>query len=375
MNQQPIIWIFKGDKYGDFLQMENVAKALGFNYFIKELPLNYYKPISLFKNNGIKQKISLNMKLLTKILIPPWPDLVLASGKHGAVAAMIVKTLSLKTKLVHIGRPWCNISNFDLIITTPQYGLADAHNVILNPLTLNIINPKKIDEDIIKWRRSIPFEGPYLTVLLGGNSKPLIFTKKNAIELSSMINKIAYGLGYKVLISSSRRTPVEIVDLLIKNLQVPFYLHRWQEKTQNPYFCFLGLADLIICTNDSASMISEICSLKKEVLIYSLENGYFLLNHIQKILHRTYNNLKDKNQIVKRFLFFYQHLLNLGIYQLRDMDFFIDNLKEKGLIKIIRQQSLQDIIDNKKIALKQNNFDNYFNASISKIKNLLTNSE
>ena len=71
INQQPIIWIFKGDKYGDFLQMENVAKALGFNYFVKELPLTYYKPISLFKNttflllNLYKDGVQLNIDTKT----------------------------------------------------------------------------------------------------------------------------------------------------------------------------------------------------------------------------------------------------------------------------------------------------------------------
>src|SRR3546814_6488733 len=44
----------------------------------------------------------------------------------------------------------------------------------------------------------------------------------------------------------------------------------WDGKGPNPYFGFLGLADAIVVTCDSISMVSEACSTGKPVLVARL---------------------------------------------------------------------------------------------------------
>jgi mitochondrial fission protein ELM1 len=50
-------------------------------------------------------------------------------------------------------------------------------------------------------------------------------------------------------------------------------LYRWGEPGENPYAGMLGLADVIVTTGDSASMISEACGGEAPVFIASLNDG------------------------------------------------------------------------------------------------------
>ena len=47
----------------------------------------------------------------------------------------------------------------------------------------------------------------------------------------------------------------------------------WSGEGENPYFAMLGLADYILVTSDSASMVSEACATGKPVHIIDLEGG------------------------------------------------------------------------------------------------------
>jgi hypothetical protein len=52
------------------------------------------------------------------------------------------------------------------------------------------------------------------------------------------------------------------------------YFYRWTpQPTENPYFGFLGLADSIIVTGDSMSMVAEACATRKPVYIFDLGEG------------------------------------------------------------------------------------------------------
>jgi mitochondrial fission protein ELM1 len=47
----------------------------------------------------------------------------------------------------------------------------------------------------------------------------------------------------------------------------------WDGSGENPYFAYLGLADHIVVTADSVSMVSEACSTGKPVYVVELEGG------------------------------------------------------------------------------------------------------
>jgi len=73
----------------------------------------------------------LSRLLLRDKLSPPWPDLVLCAEASPSVIARDVKRRSAgKTRIVCLGRPAGSAANFDLVITTAQYRIPAAPNVV-----------------------------------------------------------------------------------------------------------------------------------------------------------------------------------------------------------------------------------------------------
>ncbi len=365
MNQQPIIWIFKGDKYGDFLQMENVAKALGFNYVIKDMPLQQG---TIIRKNKVKKYTYLSD--IDKILTPPWPNLVLASGRHGAIAALATKEKEKNCKLVHIGRPWCDTSKFDLIITTPQYGLTKTKNIIVNPVTLNKTQKEKIDQQCLEWQNRIGIPPPYLAVLLGGDSYPFMFTIAKAQELATIVNRIAFEHKLTPLITTSRRTPSFVKEIFVKELNGNYIFHEWNANTANPYHAFLGFSKMILVTNDSASMISDACYTQEKVLCFELQKEVSLKLAFKEFVHLVYSETPNKLlTFVLNYLFLYKKITLSGTYLLRNMTFFVRNLERYNFITTINVKNYKEKIKN--LPVIQNNFDDYFENTVSEVKKLL----
>ena len=63
-----------------------------------------------------------------------------------------------------------------------------------------------------------------------------------------IFQRSAGGLGQRghgLLITSSARTPPEVMEVVQKEVGGPHHLHQWQPgQTDNPYFAYLALAEL-----------------------------------------------------------------------------------------------------------------------------------
>ena len=131
-----------GRKAGDRAQMIGLAETLGWPFEVKELRHNalVHLPNILLGAS----LISLDRKASSPFA-PPWPDLVVASGRRSVPAARWVRARSSgRTRLVHIGRPWAPLRLFDLIITTPQYGLPLRPNVLQNTASLHRVDARRL---------------------------------------------------------------------------------------------------------------------------------------------------------------------------------------------------------------------------------------
>ena len=61
---------------------------------------------------------------------------------------------------------------------------------------------------------------------------------------------------------------------LEQRLACPHMLYRWRPRdADNPYFAILALADEIIVTADSISMIAEACATGKPTYLFDIEEG------------------------------------------------------------------------------------------------------
>jgi hypothetical protein len=178
-------------------------------------------------------------------------------------------------RLVHFGRPWAAVESWDLVVTTPQYRLPPLPNVLQNETPLHQVTPERLAQAAAEWSpRVAHLARPYVTVLVGGPSGPYPFDAEAGARLGAQSSALASKLGGSLLLTTSARTPAAASEALRAGIRVPAWCHRWAPGgVDNPYFGFLGLADQLVVTADSMSMMTEACATGKPVHLFDTGVG------------------------------------------------------------------------------------------------------
>ena len=202
--------------------------------------------------------------------------MLLAHQSNETVARWIRRQSGGRTRLVLLGRPWAPVEAFDLVVTTPQYELPEAANVLHNPLPLHRVSPERLAAAAAQVAAAPrPPAAPVRDRAGRRQQRPVRVRRRRAAErLGREASALARGLGGSVLVTTSARTPPAAVDALFAAIDAPACLHRWAPgDSQNPYFGFLALADRIVVTADSISMIAEACATGKPVQMFDFGSG------------------------------------------------------------------------------------------------------
>ena len=206
-------------------------------------------------------------------LVAPWPDLLISAGmRNEPLCRWIRKQSDGKTRVVFIGRPWAAAEAFDLVVTTPQYRLAEHNAVLQNKLTLHRVTETRLQQQAALFLPKLSaLPRPLFAVIVGGDSGPFCFGPIAARRLARQASELAELVNGALLVTSSARTNPLALQVLEAEISVPADFYRWQAGDEaNPYFAYLALADEIIVTADSISMLSESCAMGKPVHLFDL---------------------------------------------------------------------------------------------------------
>jgi len=258
---------------GDNTQVLALGEALCWPFEIKRFVYNRFETLVNwpFSNTlaGVNRKRS-------SPLGPPWPDLVITAGRRNEpIARWIRKRADRRVRLVHIGRPWARPDRWDLVVTTPQYRLPDSANVLQNEAPLHRVTPERLGKEGAIWQsRFASLPHPLIAVLAGGNSGPYPFDAASGRRLGLAAAAMARELGGSLLVTTSARTLPPTSDALFRAIDVPAYGYHWTPgASDNPYYGFLAVADRIIVTGDSVSMLTEACATGRPVYVYDTGEG------------------------------------------------------------------------------------------------------
>jgi len=266
----PVIWLIDAYRAGERSQLRALVEALGWPCETRQLAYRKYNVITHLLPMGSLCGIH---RSSAQLLQPPWPDLVISCGvRNEPVCRWIREQSGGRTRYVHVGRIWAAPSRFDLIITTPQYRVPHSANVVRNGLTLHQVNPHKLQDGAQKWAgtwQDLP--GPFIGVIVGGDSGPFTLGPKAAARLGREVSRLAQNTGSSLLVSTSSRTSAAAVQALRETLDAPHYFYSWSaHQSANPYWGILGAADRFVVTGDSIAMLSEACATGKPVAIFDL---------------------------------------------------------------------------------------------------------
>lgn len=272
----PRTWILASPHSGDNTQLRAIAGALGWPSESKRLRYRGHEGLLRLMSLPTLSGVDLAG---SSPLEPPWPDLVICSGRGAEAVAFWLRKQNPQLRIVFVGTPWSALSRFDLVITTPQYRLPQAANVLHNLLPVHDVTPDRLAAEAARWApRLASLQPPFTAVLVGGSSGPYHFTPQAARRLGREASALAEADGGSLLVTTSARTGEAAADALQSAITAPSFVYRWQpDAADNPFHAFLGLASRIIVTADSISMLSEAVSTEKPVLLFDIEEGPYAM--------------------------------------------------------------------------------------------------
>jgi hypothetical protein len=126
---------------------------------------------------------------------------------------------------------------------------------------------------------------PLVGFLIGGPTGPFVYDRTVADRLLGLASELV-ARGGTPYFSTSRRTPTAIVAALAAGLPKEARLFRWTpDGPDNPYLGLLGLADGLVVTGDSISMLVEIVRLRRPLAIFDLPSSRLgTLDHLRRSL-------------------------------------------------------------------------------------------
>jgi mitochondrial fission protein ELM1 len=263
---RPLIWILEGEKAGDNAQLSELASRCTARIKILRLHYNvlHYLPNYLL-GTGLWSLTSGSVSEL----VPPWPDLVLGAGKRSVPVVRWIKKMSGgHTRLVQLGRPRAPLDDFDLVVSTPQYGLPS--HLRLFEMDLPFAVAKMVAQgEREKWTdawKHLP--RPLIAVVVGAGKFPMSLPSSALNRLGQAAS--AAAAGGSLLIIMSPRSEADAHLAIAREITVPHCCYPWSPNGDNPYQAALALADRFVVTSDSASMIGEALSTGKPVSLFLL---------------------------------------------------------------------------------------------------------
>jgi mitochondrial fission protein ELM1 len=269
LDSQQTCWVVTDGKSGMENQCLGLAEALQIAPTVKRVKLRFpWRPLAPFLRVGLGFSFSRKGDPIA----PPWPDLIIATGRLSVPAALYIKAQNPKVFTVQLQDPAIDPLLFDLVVA-PEHDNLKGPNVISTRGGLHRVTPAMLTSEGEKLAPQVAhLKRPYIAVLIGGSSGAYHMTPGAIKKFCAQIEDAVNAVGGSVLLTPSRRTGEQNLALIKQALaHLPAYI--WDGQGDNPYYGMLGLADYIIATCDSVNMVSEACSTSKPVYVIDLPGG------------------------------------------------------------------------------------------------------
>jgi len=268
VSASPLIWALTAEKPGDNAQVIAVADAIGLPWINRRITVNERWRIP---KPAIAPSIAHIDLAASDPLQPPWPNLIVTSGRRMMNVALWIKQRSPATKLVLVGRPHGHFVDCDLVVAAPQFRLPARPNLINVNLPLLFPPIDRIRHEAETWRQEIKdMRRPLTAVLVGGQAVPFRLGAREAAAMMNALNDAIGKDGSRYFVTS-RRTAPQVSQIIQAGLRGIDRFYSWDATGgRNPYLALLGLADRFVVTGDSASMMVEVARLGKPLAIYEL---------------------------------------------------------------------------------------------------------
>ena len=245
-------------KHGMISQVEGLAKALDLEFIHEKIELNSFWKLFPPKLTPIKNfvfKNEINQKF----------NLVISCGRKSVIPSIYLKN-KFKNKImnVHIQDPKVSLDNFDYIVAPEHDGL-EGKNVLTSKGAIHYLTNSDLDENENYLKSKVDNQKKIVAFIIGGPTKYYNYEEKIIDKIFLKIRNNFLNNNYQVIVIPSMRTPKNIIKKA-KNYftQGQVVIEGVDKKA---YLSALKLADHIVVTCDSTSMISESAMTGKPIYV------------------------------------------------------------------------------------------------------------
>ncbi len=269
---------------------------------------------------------------------------MIAAGRRTAPVALWIREQSAgRTRLVQLGRNGADLAElFDLAVTPAYCRLFPHPNRIETAATLHSVSRSRLGQAAASWKQRLEAApAPRIALLVGGTSGQYWLSPETARRLAQDVLRFAREAGGSVFATTSRRLSPAAGDALCEALGDGAWVHRWRpDDADNPYLAFLALADAIVITGDSESMLAEATALGRPVYVYPLPErpSFRLLRAVREPLVARAQSMPSGPRGTPRpqqgLEYFCARLIERGFVRpTRDLDRLHQQLYRRGMAK------------------------------------------
>ena len=243
--------------HGMISQVEGLAKALDIDFIHEKIELD-----SLWK--FIPPKLTPIQSFVFKNNIEKNFDIIISCGRKSVVPSIYLKQ-KFKNKVmnIHIQDPKVSLDNFDYVVA-PEHDSLSGKNVLISKGAIHYLRDGELEENKNYLKSQVNKE-KLVTLIFGGPNRYYKYDNQIIDEIFSKIKNNFINKGYQLIFIPSMRTPKTIID------KAKDYFDESQIVITNvdkkAYLCSLKLADHIVVTCDSTSMISEAAMTGKPIYV------------------------------------------------------------------------------------------------------------
>ena len=256
MNKLKGILLTEG-MHGMISQVEGLAKALDLDFIHEKIELD-----NLWK--FIPPKLTPIQSFVFKNNIEKNFDIIISCGRKSVIPSIYLKQ-KFKNKVmnIHIQDPKVSLDNFDYVVA-PEHDSLSGKNVLISRGAIHYLRDGELEENKNYLKSQVNKE-KLVTLIFGGPNRYYKYDNQIIDEIFSKIKNNFINKGYQLIFIPSMRTPKTIID------KAKDYFDESQIVITNvdkkAYLCSLKLADHIVVTCDSTSMISEAAMTGKPIYV------------------------------------------------------------------------------------------------------------
>ena len=275
--------------HGMISQVEGLAKALDLEFIHEKIELNKFWKL-------IPPSLTPIKKFVFENNINKDFNIVISCGRKSVIPSIYLKQ-KYKNKImnIHIQDPKVSLNNFDYIVA-PEHDQINGKNVLITKGAIHYLRNNELNENQSYLKPKITKE-KVVSLIVGGPNKYYDYNSKELEEIFLKIKENFINKDYQLIFIPSIRTPQEIIDkaknyfdenqIIITNVDKKAYLSS------------LKLADHIVVTCDSTSMISEAAMTGKPIYVAqmtSIKKNYRFKKFFE--LFKSLNIIRDLEKSV-----------------------------------------------------------------------------